>query len=102
MEFVNEQENMVVKKEPAVCTLEKNCFGTIKISAQSKSDLAIKMLMVALVAEHPQAIARAIADALEAWWLSEGKPLPLIPSQKTLEERVQALEAWRDSFSRKE
>lgn len=50
MEFVNEQENMVVKKEPAVCTLEKNCFGTIKISAQSKSDLAIKMLMVALVA----------------------------------------------------
>lgn len=53
------------------------------------------------VHEHPQDIARAIADALEAWWLSEGNSLPLISPQKTLEERVQALEAWRDSFTQR-
>jgi len=59
------------------------------------------------VHDHPQEIARAIADGMEAWWKSEGKPLPETPAtgtpvspekEKTLEERVAALEAWRERF----
>lgn len=51
------------------------------------------------VHEHPREIARAIADGIERWWLDEGNTLPVAASpQKTLEERVAALEAWRASF----
>ena len=54
------------------------------------------------VHEHPAEIAKALADGMEAWWKSEGHDLPqqsIPPKEKTLEERVAALEAWRDSFS---
>ena len=50
------------------------------------------------VHEHPQEIAVAIADGMEAWWLSEGGSLPKTHPTKNLEERVQALEAWRATF----
>jgi len=49
------------------------------------------------VHEKPQQIACAIADGIEAWWKSEGHDLP-IRTEKTLEERVQALEDWRATF----
>lgn len=46
------------------------------------------------------AIAASYADALEAWWAGEGHALPAAPQQaKTLEERVAALEAWRQTFT---
>ena len=54
------------------------------------------------VHEHPQEIARAIADGIECWWKSEGHALPQVaaPAEKTLEERVKALEDWRVSFDK--
>lgn len=45
-----EQKNIIFRKEPIDCTLEKNCFGKITIAAHSKSDLAVKLVVVALIA----------------------------------------------------
>lgn len=50
------------------------------------------------VHEHPLEIAAAIADGIEAWWQAEGHSLPQKNTEKTLEERVQALENWRATF----
>ena len=71
----------------AGCYLELGYANTNKADAQ-------------WVHENPEAIARAIADGLESWWKSEGHDLPAAaPAEKTLEERVAALEAWRDSLN---
>lgn len=44
------QENILLKRESAVGSLEKDCFGKIRVASHSKSNLAIKLLMIALVA----------------------------------------------------
>lgn len=50
--------------------------------------------------ENMDAIAKSYADALETWWVGEGHTLPQTQTEeKTLEERVAALEAWRESFN---
>ena len=70
----------------AGCYLELGYGNTNKADAQ-------------FVHERAPEIAAAIADGIEAWWIAEGHALPdKNPPQKTLEERVQALEAWRATF----
>ncbi len=70
----------------AGCYLELGYGNTNKADAQ-------------FVHERAPEIAVAIADGIEAWWSAEGHPLPdKNPPQKSLEERVQALEAWRATF----
>lgn len=49
------------------------------------------------VHEHPREIACALADGLEAYALQQGLMPPAAP-EKSLEERVAALEAWRESL----
>lgn len=44
------QENILLKRESADGSLEKDCFGKIRVASHSKSNLAIKLLMIALVA----------------------------------------------------
>ena len=70
----------------AGCYLELGYGNTNKEDAQ-------------FVHERAPEIASAIADGIEAWWMAEGHALPdRNPPKKTLEERVQALEAWRATF----
>lgn len=48
-DLIIEQKNIFPQNEVAVCGLEKNRFGKIRIASHSKSDVAIKALMGILV-----------------------------------------------------
>lgn len=49
-DLIIEQKNIFPQKEEIIYKLEKNSFGKIRIASHSKSDTAIKILMVALAA----------------------------------------------------